>query len=227
MGYELHERHSNKNNQSKKRANNKHKSHSGRFYTESTGTRNITPEKKLSNAFYKNWWFWTIVALVVTNIITLSVVINNKKSTSAEETTNTLSTSSSENLTVEEIFNDWISLVPKVNADNYNEDNYSFYNYKDLLRKSKQSLGVKIKLINVDVIQIIQEGNMMQYLVTTQDSNNYMVLIESRRLETKILKDDRLNIDGQFLTSYSYTTVSNTTQEVPLIYINAYALLNE
>lgn len=127
----------------------------------------------------------------------------------------------------EEIFDRLSELLPTVNTDNYNEDEYLGSDYKSLLRNPLDHAGEKLGFINFDVIQVIKEGKYQKLLVVTQPKDLYMLVIEDSRLESKLLEGDTLHVNGRFLTTYKYIANNNTEKEVPLIYIDAYTLVGD
>lgn len=130
-------------------------------------------------------------------------------------------------LTDEEYFDELVPLMPVVNADNYNSDDYGFYDYKDLMREPGKYTSAKVKIINAKIIQVIDAGKYTEYLITTPNDDIYMAIIESDRLETKLLEDDVVYFNGRPLLTYKYPTTGGTLKEVPLIYIDAYMLTEQ
>ncbi|MHC5227535.1 hypothetical protein ACYSNW_04560 [Enterococcus sp. LJL99] len=145
--------------------------------------------------------------------------------TKTKNESNNTSESSSSELSEENYFKKLIKNVPSVNKDNYNQDDYQLPIYKDLLRNPNEFIGSKINLINAEIIQVTEEGDFMQYLLMPPTNDIYIAIIEKSRLETKLLEDDTIHLNGQFLGTYKYINKANDEKEVPLIYTNAYTLL--
>lgn len=148
------------------------------------------------------------------------------RKTFASKTTETTTVSTIDLADDETFYNEAIKTLPAVDKDNYEPDNYNYYNYKDLLRDAKSYKGVKISVPNLTIFQLLEAGKYTQVLASTPNSDTYMLIIETTRLETKLLKGDSLTINGQFIYGDSYIAKSGDTNEVPLIYVNAYNLNN-
>lgn len=160
---------------------------------------------------------------ILSSVITLSAC-GNKTENETKESTDT-SMSATKDLTDDEtFFDELVKKISEVNSTNYNEDEYKLYDYKDLLRYRKDYLTAKLKLSAVDIIQIVDVGKYEKYLVKAPNDDLYMAFIEKRRLQTTLLEDDTLSINGRYLAEISYLTVNDTTKKVPLVYIDAYRL---
>lgn len=160
---------------------------------------------------------------IFTTILTLSACT--VKSNSKTKNTTDISTSTTDDLIDDEtFFDELVKNASEVNSTNYNEDEYKFYDYKDLLRHRKDYLTAKLKLSAVDIIQIIDVGKYEKYLVKAPNDDLYMAFIEKRRLQTTLLEDDTLSINGRYFAEIPYLTVSDTVKKVPLVYIDAYRL---
>lgn len=127
-------------------------------------------------------------------------------------------------ITEEETFERLSNALPEIE---YNQDDYFLAEYKPLLRDPLENAGLKIRMLNANVLQVLVEGKFTKLLVIPPTNDTYMMLIETERLESKILEDDTLHFNGRFLTTYSYTAVNSVEKEVPLIYIDGYALLDD
>lgn len=153
-------------------------------------------------------------------IIEYDLVESNKESSDSTK----IETSTTKEATIEDLFDAYVSTVDKINVDNYDEDEYGYYKYSDLLRYTEGNLGLKVKIINFEVIQIIENGKYTQLLGSMPNGDIYMGLIETERLETKILTDDVLFFNSQYLNNYKYINNADVEKEVPLLYINGYNL---
>ncbi|QBX26342.1 hypothetical protein Javan318_0002 [Streptococcus phage Javan318] len=49
--------------------------------------------------------------------------------------------------------------------------------------------------------------------------------METERIEKRFLEKDHLTVNGRYLLSYEYTTNSKKEKSVPLIYVDAYLML--
>lgn len=147
---------------------------------------------------------------------------NIDKDKPAEATSDNVNQKSEE----EQYFDTVVSKLTHIDSSNYDSNSYSYINYKSLLRNPEQNFDYKIYVAGLDIFQIVQVGKYTQMLGMFNNSYNdvYMLLIETDRLESKILKNDKMSVVGQSALTYKYTTQNNQTNEVSLIYINAYEL---
>ncbi|HEL2057723.1 TPA: hypothetical protein TY768_000891 [Streptococcus suis] len=160
----------------------------------------------------------------------LSLLLTSACSTTDESTVattgSTAETVSQEDYTIEEYFDELVNLIEPVTTDNYNSDDYLFHDYKTILRDPEKFFGIKIGLINLEIIQIIEEGKYTKLLGYTPNDDLYMLFIETNRLETKLLEDDVLHVNGRYVFDMEYETQGGSDKTVPLIYIDAYLLLD-
>lgn len=149
----------------------------------------------------------------------------NKNSTANKSTSSKVDKKPEEETMTDEVFFEKLSSeLETVNTDNYNGDDYKFSDYKTLLRYPSDHFSDKISLINLKLIQVTQKGAYDKLLAYTPNGDVYMLFIEKSRLETKLLEDDYIAVNGRFLLAHTYTTADNVSKEVPLIYIDAYRL---
>lgn len=165
-----------------------------------------------------------LLLLSLLSITTLAACSSSTNTTTSNSTTT--STTEDEDMTVEEYLDTLVSKVEKITTDNYKSEDYLGWDYKKLLREPNKFFGVKIGLINLEILQVMDEGKYKKILTVAPSNECYMLFIESRRLETTLLEDDVIFVNGRYMLDYDYTTVSNTTKKVPLIYIDAYRLLD-
>lgn len=161
-----------------------------------------------------------VIFFIVGTIIAPNYNTNNDTSTQA--TSDNVEQKSEE----EQYFDTVVSKLTRIDSSNYNSKSYSYINYRSLLRNPEQNFDYKIYVAGLDIFQVIEVGKYTQMLGMFNNSYNdvYMLLIETDRLESKILKNDKMSVVGQSALTYKYTTQNNQTNEVPLIYINAYEL---
>lgn len=165
-----------------------------------------------------------VILVMLVLAVGLSACRKNEGATASSKTSDSSELKSPDD---EEIFDRLSEALPTVNTDNYNKDDYFGADYKSLLRNPMDHTGEKLGFINFDVIQVLKEGKYKKILVATQPKELYMLIIEDRRLESKLLEGDMLHVNGRFLTTYKYIANNNTEKEVPLIYIDAYTLVGD
>lgn len=137
----------------------------------------------------------------------------------------TQSSSSDEDISVETYFDKLLSKVDKVTTDNYKSDDYKIYDYKTVLREPEKFFSLKMRIDNLEIVQIFKEGKYTKILATQPSGNFYMLFMETKRIEKRFLEKDHLSVNGRYLLSYEYTTNSNKEKSVPLIYVDAYLML--
>lgn len=140
---------------------------------------------------------------------------------SSEPTTQT----STDDISVEEYFDKLLTKVDKVTKDNYKSDDYKIYDYKPILREPEKFFSLKMRIDNLEIVQIFKEGKYTKILATQPSGDFYMLFMETERIEKRFLEKDHLTVNGRYLLSYEYTTNSNKEKSVPLIYVDAYLML--
>ncbi|MBF0778140.1 hypothetical protein [Streptococcus cuniculi] len=156
-------------------------------------------------------------------ILALSACSNHPEAT-ADDSSATTTTTSSEITTDEDYFDALVAKVETITTDNYKSDDYLGWDYKTLLREPNKYFDVKMKLINLKILQVMDEGKYKKILTVAPNSEYYMLFIENKRLETNLLEDDVIFINGRYMLDYDYTTISNTAKKVPLVYVDGYLL---
>lgn len=162
--------------------------------------------------------------LLVLGLLFFLVGCSNDNSKTSQSSSNETETSSSEVATEEDIFDSYVTKVDSITTDNYNEEDYGYYKYNDLLRAPAANLGLQVKIINYKILQVFENGKYTTLLGSMPNNDVYIGLIETERLETKLLADDVLYFNSQYLSNYKYMTTANVEKEVPLLYINGYSL---
>ena len=137
----------------------------------------------------------------------------------------TQSSSSDEDISAETYFDKLLSKVDKVTTDNYKSDDYKIYDYKKVLRDPEKFFSLKMRIDNLEIVQIFKEGKYTKMLATQPNGDFYMLFMETERIEKRFLEEDHLTVNGRYLLSYEYTTNSNKEKSVPLIYVDAYLML--
>lgn len=161
-----------------------------------------------------------VIFFIIGTIIAPNYNTNNEAST--EATSDSANKKSEE----EQYFDTIVSKLSRIDSSNYDSNSYSYLNYRSMLRDPEQNFDKKFYVAGLDIFQIVEVGKYTQMLGMFDNSYNdvYMLLIETDRLESKIIKNDKMSVAGQFALTYKYITQNNQTNEVPLIYINAYEL---
>lgn len=137
----------------------------------------------------------------------------------------TQSSSSDDDISAETYFDKLLSKVDKVTTDNYKSDDYKIYDYKTVLRDPEKFFSLKMRIDNLEIVQIFKEGKYTKILATQPSGDFYMLFMETDRIEKRFLEKDHLSVNGRYLLSYEYTTNSNKEKSVPLIYVDAYLML--
>lgn len=158
-------------------------------------------------------------------IICLAIFLVGCSSGNANTKTSAATTTTSEKVRTEaDYFDESAKMLPTINKDNYKSEEYGFYDYKSILREPKKFIGVKIDVVNLEIIQLSDEGKYKKILAMHPSSDLYMLFIQNERIENNLLKGDTIRVNGRFVNSYKYTTKNDGENIVPLIYIDAYSL---
>ena len=165
---------------------------------------------------------FSISSVLLCALVISTACTNQTQKSSSEPTTQA---SSSDDISVEEYFDKLLTKVDKVTKDNYKSDDYKIYDYKTVLREPEKFFSLKMRIDNLEIVQIFKEGKYTKMLVTQPSGDFYMLFMETKRIEKRFLEKDHLTVNGRYSLSYEYTTNSNKEKSVPLIYVDAYLLL--
>ncbi|HEQ0308181.1 TPA: hypothetical protein VJH57_001574 [Streptococcus pyogenes] len=160
-------------------------------------------------------------------IVCLGACTGGSKKDTTSKTPSSDTSKVSGDMSEKEYFDTLISKIDKVTTDNYKSDEYLFYDYKTILRDPKKYFSLKVRINNLKIIQISDKDKYTKMLANTPNGDLYMLFIETKRLETKLLETDNITINVRYLLSYEYTTTSGSENSVPLIYIDGYLLLDK
>ena len=155
---------------------------------------------------------FSISSVLLCALFISTACTNQTQKSSSEPTTQA---SSSDDVSVEEYFDKLLTKVDKVTKDNYKSD----------VREPEKFFSLKMRIDNLEIVQIFKEGKYTKILATQPSGDFYMLFMETERIEKRFLEKDHLSVNGRYLLSYEYTTNSNKEKSVPLIYVDAYLML--
>ena len=165
---------------------------------------------------------FSISSVLLCTLFISTACTNQTQKSSSEPTTQA---SSSDDISAEEYFDKLLTKVDKVTKDNYKSDDYKIYDYKTVLREPEKFFSLKMRIDNLEIVQIFKEGKYTKILATQPSGDFYMLFMETERIEKRFLEKDHLTVNGRYLLSYDYTANSNKEESVPLIYVDAYLML--
>ncbi len=128
--------------------------------------------------------------------------------------------------TEEDYFDIAVDGIEKITTDNYNSDDYYILDYRTILRDPENFFATKLRIDNFEIIQVSEEGKYTKLLGMQPNNDIYMLFIETERADMKFLEGDTLTVNGRYILTYDYKTTTGTENSVPLIYTDAYLLLN-
>ena len=114
---------------------------------------------------------FSISSVLLCALFISTACTNQTQKSSSEPTTQT---SSSDDISVEEYFDKLLTKVDKVTKDNYKSDDYKIYDYKPILREPEKFFSLKMRIDNLEIVQIFKEGKYTKILAT-QPSGDYAV----------------------------------------------------
>ena len=126
--------------------------------------------------------------------------------------------------------------VEKVTIDGYqekksntNSGSYSIKksNYNDFARNGDQYKGAKVSFTGT-VIQAIDDTDTCTYRIAVDGSSSCVVLaeLETDKLHTRILEDDKVKVKGVFTGLYSYSSTLGGKITVPSCTLTEYTITN-
>lgn len=107
-------------------------------------------------------------------------------------------------------------------------------NFSTLLRDPDEYSPLPIEVTG-DVVQVVEgfEDDFTMYLMNRVEDEQgktgqmFFVFIETEYIETNLIEDDRVQVQGIFTDTYTYETTGGITSTVPLVYLqNAHIWFN-
>ncbi len=108
-------------------------------------------------------------------------------------------------------------------TSNFVEYDYNRSDYKILLREPSKYIPAKLKVSNLKILQLTELVDYTKYLASDDNGNAYMLFIENKKIDVKLLKYDDVTFFGRYVSAHKYST-SNGINTVPLIYVDGYQL---
>ena len=104
---------------------------------------------------------FSISSVLLCALFISTACTNQTQKSSSEPTTQA---SSSDDISVEEYFDKLLTKVDKVTKDNYKSDDYKIYDYKTVLREPEKFFSLKMRIDNLEIVQIFKEGKYTKIL---------------------------------------------------------------
>ena len=105
---------------------------------------------------------FSISAVLLCALFISTACTNQTQKSSSEPTTQS---ASSDDISVEEYFDKLLTKVDKVTKDNYKSDNYKIYDYKTVLREPEKFFSLKMRIDNLEIVQILKKARTQKYLL--------------------------------------------------------------
>lgn len=192
-------------------------------YNFNSNTNTTNTNTNIKKKIYQQWWFWLIIVFLIIGLIGTAInqeeanAVNQEKANSSNVQTNNKENTQKNTNTQQ------TNEKSEVSKADYQKQ-CKKYDYNELARNPNKYKGQKIKFTG-EVIQV-QEGwfNSVTLRVNVTkgeygfwEDTIWVDYTYSDENESKILKDDIIDIYGEFKRQKTYTTVLGSSMSIPQI----------